>query len=148
MEVRVSLRQGEDGRWVGVVPDGQAVPGLLTKGATREECLERVRRSLERALSEQGTDGPLMLLVEVTPRLAGVAEAAAVMGWDKRRVITYISRGRFPEPLQALASGRVWARSTIEDFAGEWKERQARRKRRSVAPLAEGTDGEGAEAQP
>jgi hypothetical protein len=92
--------------------------------------MDKVRRALERSLAEQVTDGPLTLLVESTPRLAGVAEAAEVMGWDKRRVITYISRGRFPEPLQALASGRVWARSTIEDFAREWNARQAKRKRR------------------
>ena len=131
MEITVSLRQDEDGRWVGIVPDGQAVPSLLTKGASRDDCLEKVRRALERSLSEQESDGPLTLLVESVPRLAGVAEAAEVMGWDKRRVITYISRGRFPEPLQALASGRVWARSTLEHFAREWNARQAGRKRRS-----------------
>jgi hypothetical protein len=148
MEVRVSLRQDEDGRWVGVVPDGQAVPSLLTKGATREDCLEKVRRSLERSLSEEGRDGsPVTLLVEVTPRLAGVAEAAEVMGWDKRRVVTYISRGRFPEPLQALASGRVWSRSTLEDFAREWKARQANRKRRGGATTAEIIDGAPAETR-
>ena len=145
MEVRVSLRQEDDGRWVGIVPDGQEVPGLLAKGATREDCLEKVRRSLERSLSEQGEDAPLTLLVEATPRLAGVAEAAEVMGWDKRRVITYISRGRFPEPLQALASGRVWARSTIEDFAEEWRARQAKRKGRGPAITAE-VAGDGATA--
>src|SRR5918999_6535760 len=105
MEIRVSLRQEEDGRWVGVVPEGQTVPSLLTKGASREDCFEKVRRSLERSLSEQGTEAPLTFLVESVPRLAGVAEAAEVMGWDKRRVVTYISQGRFPEPLQALASG-------------------------------------------
>ncbi len=133
MEVKVSLRQEEDGRWVGVVPDGQPVPSFLTKGASREDCFEKVRRSLDRSLSDQGNDGPLTLLVEVMPRLAGVAEAAEVMGWDKRRVITYISRRRFPEPLQSLASGRVWARSTVEDFAREWSERQAKRKHRGAA---------------
>ena len=133
MEIRVTLRQEEDGRWTGVVPDGQPVEGLLTKGASRDDCLEKVRRALERSLSEQESDGPLMLLVESAPRLAGVAEAAEVMGWDKRRVITYISRGRFPEPLQALASGRVWSRSTLEDFAREWNARQAGRKRRREA---------------
>jgi hypothetical protein len=153
VEISVSLRQEEDGRWVGVVPDGQEVPSLLTKGATREDCFEKVRRSLERSISEQGADGPLTLLVEVTPRLAGVAEAAEVMGWDKRRVVTYISRGRFPEPLQALASGRIWARSTLEEFARNWRARQGKRKRRPGESQDEGdtsnTAGVGsAEAQP
>jgi hypothetical protein len=77
----------------------------------------------------------------VTPRLAGVAEAAEVMGWDKRRVMTYISRGRFPEPLQALASGRVWTRSSVEDFAREWNARQAKRKRRRPARGADAGEG-------
>ncbi len=148
MEIKVSLRQEQDGRWVGVIPDGQGVPSLLTKGASRDDCLEKVRRSLERSLSEHESDGPLTLVVESVPRLAGVAEAAEVMGWDKRRVITYISRGRFPEPLQALASGRVWARSTLEDFAREWKARQARRKGRAGETAAEIASEAAAEAAP
>jgi len=65
--------------------------------------------------------------VEVLPVLAGVAEAADVMGWDKRRVITYIDRGRFPDPIQSLASGRVWVRSDVESFARDWRARQNRR---------------------
>jgi len=69
------------------------------------------------------------LVVEVVPVLAGVAEAADVMGWDKRRVITYIDRGRFPEPLQSLASGRVWVRSDVETFARDWRARRGRRSR-------------------
>lgn len=124
---------------MGVVPEGQSVPSLLTKGASRDDCLEKVRRSLDRSLSEQDTDGPLTILVESIPRLAGVAEAAEVMGWDKRRVITYISRGRFPEPLQGLASGRIWTRSAIEEFARDWQARQARRKGRAAAAAVEET---------
>ena len=145
MGVNLMVRQDEDGRWIGVVPDGQGVPRLLPKGASRDDCLEKVRRSLDRSLAEQETDGPLTLLVESVPRLAGVAEAAEVMGWDKRRVITYISRGRFPEPLQALASGRVWARSTLEDFAREWKARQSAR-RRTGEPGGESAAESGAES--
>jgi hypothetical protein len=53
-----------------------------------------------------------------------VAEAAEVMGWDKRRVITYIDRGTFPQPLQALASGRVWVRTDVEAFAETWRARR------------------------
>lgn len=67
------------------------------------------------------------LLVEVLPALAGVAEAAAIMGWDKRRVITYIDRGRFPEPFQTLASGRVWRRSDVEAYSADWHARRAGR---------------------
>jgi predicted DNA-binding transcriptional regulator AlpA len=58
-----------------------------------------------------------VLTVEEVPRLVGVAEAASLLGWDRRRIFTYLSRGSFPEPVAALASGRVWLRSDIEAFA-------------------------------
>ena len=47
------------------------------------------------------------------------------MGWDKRRVVTYIDRGSFPEPITSLASGRIWLREDIETFAAGWRERRA-----------------------
>lgn len=50
------------------------------------------------------------------PPLAGVAEAAEILTWDKRRVATYIKRGDFPEPIQRLASGPIWTRKQIEDY--------------------------------
>ena len=83
-----------------------------------------------RSLRRTSGSPPETLTVEVLPLVAGVAEAAEIMGWDKRRVITYIDRGRFPKPLQSLASGRVWLRQDVERFAAEWKARQARRARR------------------
>ena len=64
-----------------------------------------------------------MLTVEVVPDLVGVAEAAEIMGWDKRRVITYIDRGHFPEPIASLAGGRVWLREDVDAYASEWRER-------------------------
>jgi SAM-dependent methyltransferase len=62
-----------------------------------------------------------------TAPLVGVAEAAAILGWDKRRVATYIRRGSFPEPLASLASGRVWDRGDIEAFAAAFRARRAAR---------------------
>jgi SAM-dependent methyltransferase len=59
--------------------------------------------------------------------LVGVAEAAGILGWDKRRVATYIRRGSFPEPLASLASGRVWDRAEIERFAAAFRARRAAR---------------------
>lgn len=64
-------------------------------------------------------------MIEVTPALAGVAEAAAILGWDKRRVMTYVSRGSFPRPIASLASGRVWRRDDVEAFARAWHARRA-----------------------
>ena len=86
-----------------------------------------LRRSIGRALAARGRAGPVVLLIESSPVLAGVAEAAEVMGWDKRRVITYIDRGRFPEPIQTLASGRLWLRSDVEQYRDAWRARQRRR---------------------
>jgi SAM-dependent methyltransferase len=70
----------------------------------------------------------------VGARLVGVAEAAAILGWDKRRVATYIRRGSFPEPVASLASGRVWEEGDVRAFAAAFRARQrgrAKRRRRS-----------------
>lgn len=48
--------------------------------------------------------------------LVGQKEAAAMLGWDPRRVTTYRQRGSFPEPIQQLAAGPVWTRQQIEDW--------------------------------
>jgi hypothetical protein len=116
------MRQEADGRWVAEAPR----VGVQVSGPTRQQCLGRLRR----AVGGEG-DRQVVLVVEVVPRLAGVAEAAQVMGWDKRRVITYLTRGRFPPPLQSLASGRVWRRSDVEEFARAWRARRAARGARS-----------------
>jgi predicted DNA-binding transcriptional regulator AlpA len=50
------------------------------------------------------------------PPLVGVQEAAEILGWDKRKIATYMSRGKFPEPIQRLASGSIWTRQQIEDY--------------------------------
>jgi SAM-dependent methyltransferase len=63
-------------------------------------------------------------------RLVGVAEAAAILGWDKRRVATYIRRGSFPPPLASLASGRVWDEADVLGFAEAFRVRQRARARR------------------
>ena len=110
------MRQQPSGGWVaGWLDDGDPV----ATGPTRDACLEALRATID-------TDS-FSLIVEVLPRLAGVAEAAQVMEWDKRRVVTYATRGNFPEPVQSLASGRVWLREDIERFAEEWRARRARR---------------------
>jgi hypothetical protein len=84
--------------------------GAFEVEGSREECLA--------ALEEHaGGTGPLA--IEVIPGIAGVAEAAAILGWDKRRVMTYVRRGSFPEPFAHLASGRIWRREDIEAFASE-----------------------------
>jgi hypothetical protein len=125
MEIRVSMREEGSRRWVAEAVESHA-RGV---GSSRERALASLRRSLERS---PAVDGNMTLIVEILPRLAGVAEAAEVMGWDKRRVITYIDRGRFPQPIQSLASGRVWLRRDVEEFAEAWHARQQRRRSRKA----------------
>jgi hypothetical protein len=125
MDIWATMRQESDGSWVGEIRRDSP---LVTSAPSREACLDRLRDLASRHRPAD-TDEPLTLIVEVLPVVAGVAEAADVMGWDKRRVVTYIDRGRFPKPLQALASGRIWLRSEVESFATEWRERRDARRR-------------------
>ena len=118
------MRQEPSGKWVAHTLSD---PLIKATGSSRERCLANLQRAVRPAIGRSQARQPLTLVVEVLPVLAGVAEAADVMGWDKRRVITYIDRGRFPEPIQSLASGRVWVRSDVESFARDWRARQNRR---------------------
>ncbi len=88
------------------------------RSASREGCVRALRR-----LAPSGRQ----LTIEVTPELVGVSEAAALLGWDRRRVATYVKRGAFPEPVAALASGRVWRREDVEAFADD-RERRPRKR--------------------
>jgi len=83
-------------------------------GTSRLGCLDELRTAI-------GDD--VVLTVEVVPELVGVSEAADIMGWDKRRVITYIDRGHFPEPTASLAGGRIWLREEVEAYAEDWRAR-------------------------
>jgi hypothetical protein len=139
VQIRVVIREMDDGRWeASTAPaDAGTEGGLQAAGPTRDRCLANFVRSVDRA--RPGSDSqPVTILVESLPRLAGVAEAAQVMGWDKRRVVTYVDRGRFPEPIQSLASGRVWLRSDVEGFAVAWRARQEQRARRRADKVARG----------
>ena len=100
------------GRWYAHVLDAPMF--VEVTGTSRWSCLDELRKVA-------GDDATLT--VEVIPRVVGVAEAAEIMGWDKRRVITYIDRGHFPEPITSLASGRIWLREDVEAYADEWRER-------------------------
>jgi len=98
------------GRWFAHVLD---VPAYIeVTGTSRGSCLAELRNV---------TGDDVDLMIEVIPTVVGVAEAAEIMGWDKRRVITYIDRGSFPEPITTLASGRIWLREDVEEYADRWR---------------------------
>jgi hypothetical protein len=120
------MRQEEDGRWRAVA-EGHPIE---VTGKDVRDCVRQVHQaalSLMPAVSWEA--GPPVVFVEVLPKLVGVAEAAVLMGWDKRRVATYVKRGAFPEPLAELAGGRVWAREDVLAFRDAFKARQRARGR-------------------
>jgi hypothetical protein len=97
------------GRWFARILEASAY--IEVTGVSRRECLEALELLVEGE----------PLTVEIVPQVVGVAEAAEIMGWDKRRVITYIDRGSFPEPITSLASGRIWLREDVEAYATRWR---------------------------
>jgi predicted DNA-binding transcriptional regulator AlpA len=110
-EVRARMWQ-LGGRWYAHVLDAPMF--LEVTGTSRAACV----RELRKAVGDDAT-----LTIDVVPDLVGVAEAAEIMGWDKRRVITYIDRGHFPEPIASLAGGRVWLREDVDAYAADWRSR-------------------------
>ncbi|HEX9822874.1 MAG TPA: hypothetical protein VGB51_00565 [Actinomycetota bacterium] len=119
-EARVLASQSSDGSWHATLDDGEL-------GApTLDACVGQLRRALPgRAL-----------ILELRPKLLGVAEAASLLGWDRRRVITYVDRGSFPEPLESLAGGRVWALDDVREFHRAFLARRERRNRRAARAAA------------
>ena len=109
--VHAAMEHGEAG-WTGRLGDEEV------QARTRDGCLAALRRVA-------GED--VVLTVEEVPRLVGVSEAAEILGWDRRRVITYVDRGAFPSPIAALASGWVWRREDVEAFARDRARRPGRR---------------------
>jgi predicted DNA-binding transcriptional regulator AlpA len=100
------------GRWYAAVLDRPVY--LEVTGTSRDGCLRELRAAVGAGVE---------LTVEVIPPIAGVAEAAEITGWDKRRVVTYIDRGSFPEPIATLASGRIWLREDVEAWTAQWRAR-------------------------
>ena len=88
------------------------------RAKTRVGCVSALRRL---------AGDEAVLVVQETPELVGVSEAAAILGWDRRRVATYVARGAFPAPIASLASGRVWHRDDVEAFARDRRRRPGRR---------------------
>lgn len=103
-----------DGGWRGEIPS----LGAEVHARTRSACASRLRRA---------AGDEVLLTIEVTPELVGVSEAAGILGWDRRRVVTYVARGAFPAPIASLAAGRIWRREDVEAFAHDRARRRGRR---------------------
>jgi hypothetical protein len=111
IHARATIRRDERG-WIGHLDEREV------RARTRDGCVSALRRL---------TDPEAVLVVLETPPLVGVSEAARILGWDRRRVATYVARGAFPEPLARLASGRVWRRDDVEALARDRGRRRGRR---------------------
>jgi hypothetical protein len=124
MALSFRMRQRADGRWRATA-DGYPIE---VEGRDAKDCVRKVNEAALKLLPAMSWEhGPPVVFVEVTPRLVGVAEAAEVLTWDKRRVATYVKRGSFPEPVAELAGGRVWRLDDVLAFAEEFRARQRRR---------------------
>jgi hypothetical protein len=124
MSLSFRMRQEPDGRWKAVAEDGS----VEVEGRDAKECVRKVHQAALPLLPAVSWEhGPPVVFLEVIPRLVGVAEAASLLGWDKRRVSTYVKRGSFPDPVEELAGGRVWALDDVMAFAEAFRARQHRR---------------------
>lgn len=50
------------------------------------------------------------------PKLAGVAEIAALAGVSRQRADQLASHPKFPAPVQELAQGRIWLEDAVKAF--------------------------------
>jgi len=50
------------------------------------------------------------------PRLAGVAEIAALAGVSPQRADQLTKHPKFPAPVQELAQGRIWVEDEVKAF--------------------------------
>ena len=126
MSVAFRMRQEPDGRWRAFA-EGHPIE---VTGRDVRECIRKVHQAALTLLPAVSWEsGPPVVFVEVLPKLVGVAEAADLLGWDKRRVATYVKRGAFPDPLAELAGGRVWAREDVVGFREAFRARQRARGR-------------------
>ncbi len=134
MAISFRMRQGPDGTWKAVA-EGHDVE---VQAPDAKECVRKVHQAALPLLPAVSWErGPPVIFLEVVPRLVGVAEAASILGWDKRRVSTYVKRGSFPDPVEELAGGRVWALDDVVAFGEDFR---ARQHRRGAARLARRSD--------
>lgn len=64
---------------------------------------------------------------------AGVSEVAALLGVSRQRVSELRARDGFPEPIAELASGPVWAVTSLRSFVANWPRKPGRPARRKAA---------------
>lgn len=88
--------------------------GFASRITSEQFALETIG-FLQNFFNDDGTVKPDKVDL-VIPPLVGLAEAADMLEWSKQRIVTYLARGVFPEPIRRLASGPIWTHKQIEDY--------------------------------
>ena len=112
--INVSVTRAGDA-WVASAP---ALGGCQARGSTRSDCLSRLLDCIRQRVGKD-----VALVEEQPPELVGVSEAAAILGWDRRKFAVYVARGHLPPPVAELAGGRIWRRADIEEAGVQYRRR-------------------------
>ncbi|MFG3429625.1 hypothetical protein [Streptomyces californicus] len=129
---------------VGPAPNGNLSLRLMIQADTALDATSEAVALADSALHEIGLSPALIGIEVVTeaeldrrqdeprvPELAGIAEAADILGVHKQQVDRLVGRGDL-QPVQTLAAGPIFATDAIRSFA---EKRQSRRIGRPVADL-------------
>ena len=120
--------------WVKPTAEGFEFVGALPDSAyERQDVQAWLLKALRACGGAINTSGQYPLTIpipqeilgaSVAEELVGVAEVAELLGWDKRKVSVYHSRGTLPKAITELASGPIWFRGQIEAHKQEQEEEE------------------------
>ena len=109
---------------------------MSVETGTSRQAFERAHAAFRQALGQRATviDARIQSVDEVEkeleapdlPALAGIREAAEILGVSRQRASELASSAGFPRPVAELAAGPVWLRSAIRSFNERWERRPGR----------------------
>lgn len=62
-------------------------------------------------------------------KLLGVSDIARQLGWTNSKVVTYVNRGKLPQPVGEVGGRPVWLEVELKPYfreLGEWTEPSAK----------------------
>lgn len=111
-------------------PDGDKA---LTQAMSRVQVVIRYELVAAEVLSVAEADRRLS--EPAFPELAGVSEIANLLGVTRQRASALQTKPAFPAPIASLASGPIWRRDDLTNFADTWS-RQVGRPRSQKQEIA------------
>jgi hypothetical protein len=131
----------QDSAAVSYLPDRYSVRLSVQADDIRgavQEAIQRVSAAVERSglpswpfvqvTAQTAEELDRDLAHPTIPELLGVAELAERLGVTKQRASNLAKDSCFPKPLTVLASGPIWAESTVARYTATWARRPGRRK--------------------